>query len=75
MACAQACFVNAVARADASFITPFSYLTLVVAAVYDLLIFGVRPDWVSVSGAGIIIAGAALLAWREARRARPLPTR
>ncbi len=73
MACAQACFVNAVARADASFITPFSYLTLVVAAVYDLLIFGVRPDAVSITGAGIIIAGAALLAWREARRAKPRP--
>ncbi|WP_420397165.1 DMT family transporter [Nioella sp.] len=73
MACAQACFVNAVARADASFITPFSYLTLVVAAVYDLLIFGVQPDAVSITGAGIIIAGAALLAWREARRAKPMP--
>ncbi len=73
MACAQACFVNAVARADASFITPFSYLTLVVAAVYDLLIFGVQLDAVSITGAGIIIAGAALLAWREARRTRPRP--
>lgn len=68
MACAQACFVNAMARADASFITPFSYLTLVVAAGYDLAIFNVVPDPVSLSGAGIIIAGAALLAWREARR-------
>jgi len=73
MACAQACFVNAVARADASFITPFSYMTLVVAAAYDLMIFGVRPDTISIIGAGIIIAGAALLAWREARRPRPMP--
>lgn len=73
MACAQACFVNAVARADASFVTPFSYMTLVVAAAYDLMIFGVRPDTVSIIGAGIIIAGAALLAWREAHRPRPKP--
>lgn len=72
MACAQACFVNAVARADASFVTPFSYLTLVVAAAYDMAVFGVRPDATSVAGAGIIITGAALLAWREARRPRPM---
>jgi drug/metabolite transporter (DMT)-like permease len=73
MACAQACFVNAMARADASYVTPFSYLTLVFAALYDAALFGVLPDLVSVTGAAVIIAGAALLAWREslaARRAR-----
>jgi drug/metabolite transporter (DMT)-like permease len=73
MASAQACFVNAMARADASFVTPFSYLTLIFAALYDLVIFDVVPDAVSVSGATIIVAGAMLLAWREAvnRRIRP----
>ncbi len=65
MAAAQACFVNSMARADASFVTPFSYLTLVFAALYDLVIFGVIPTGLSIAGAGIIIAGAALLAWRE----------
>jgi drug/metabolite transporter (DMT)-like permease len=54
------------ARADASFITPFSYLTLVFAAVYDGVIFGVVPTAVSLIGALTIIGGAALLAWREA---------
>lgn len=73
MACAQACFVNALARADASFITPFSYMTLVVAAGYDRLFFAVRPDATSVTGAAIIVAGAALLAWREAHRPPPKP--
>lgn len=67
MACAQACFINAMSRADASFITPFSYLTLVFAAIYDAALFGVLPDATSLLGAGIIISGAALLAWREAR--------
>ncbi len=66
MASAQTCFVNAMARADASFVTPFSYLTLIFAALYDWAIFTVVPDWVSVLGAGIIVSGAALLAWREA---------
>ena len=69
MATAQACFVNAMARADASFITPFSYVTLIFATLYDLLIFDVWPDVISIIGAIIILGGASLLAWRE-RRAR-----
>ncbi|MBY4895063.1 DMT family transporter [Rhodobacteraceae bacterium N5(2021)] len=71
MAAAQACFVNAVARADASLVTPFSYLTLVFAALYDFAVFGVTPTGLSLLGATIIIAGAALLAWREARAKAP----
>ncbi len=67
MAMAQACFVNAVARADASFVTPFSYVTLIFASLYDLLIFDVWPDAVSYLGAAIILSGASLLAWRERR--------
>ena len=67
MATAQAFFINGMARADASFVAPFSYGTLIFAALYDLVVFDVVPDAVSILGAGIIIAGAALLAWREAR--------
>ncbi|SEQ12397.1 DMT family transporter [Thalassovita taeanensis] len=67
MGTAQVCFVNAVSRADASFIVPFSYGTLIFASLYDWGVFGAVPDAVSVLGACIIIAGAALLAWREAR--------
>ncbi|UWQ38359.1 DMT family transporter [Leisingera aquaemixtae] len=67
MACAQACFINGMARADASFVAPFSYATLVFAALYDFLGFGAVPDAISVLGACIILAGAAVLAWREGR--------
>lgn len=67
MAAAQTCFINAIARADASFVSPFWYATLVFAALYDALVFGVLPDWVSVLGAVVILTGAGLLAWREAR--------
>ena len=66
MAAAQTCFINAMARADASYVTPFSYLTLIFAAAYDWAIFKSVPDWISVLGAVIIVSGAALLAWREA---------
>lgn len=73
MACAQACFINAVGRADASFVTPFSYVTLIFAAIYDAAIFGQIPDGISWVGAAIIISGAALLAWRETRAKQPAP--
>ncbi len=67
MACAQTCYLNAMARAEASFVVPFSYATLLFAGLYDLAIFEVVPDTVTLLGAGIILAGAALLAAREAR--------
>ncbi len=67
MATAQTCFVNAMARTDASFITPFSYVTLIFASLYDIVIFDVIPDLISILGAAIVLTGATLLAWRERR--------
>ena len=66
MATAQAFFVNGMARADASFVAPFSYSTLIFAALFDALIFDVVPDVITWLGAGIIVAGAIWLALREA---------
>ena len=68
MATAQAFFVNGMARADASFVAPFSYATLLFAALYDLVFYAVQPDGVTMIGAAVIIAGALLLAYREARK-------
>lgn len=74
MATAQACFVNAMARADASFVAPFSYSTLLFAAALDALVFGTLPDTVSILGAATILAGALGLALREAQlRRAPRP--
>lgn len=72
MAAAQTCFVNAMARGDASYVAPFFYTALIFAGVYDGVVFGVWPDSVSLLGAAIILCGAALLLWREGRR-RPPP--
>ena len=70
MAAAQACYIQAMRRAEASYVAPFAYSTLVFAALYDFAVFTVIPDAVSVLGAATIVAGGALLAWREARRAK-----
>jgi drug/metabolite transporter (DMT)-like permease len=71
MALAQTCFINAMARADASFVAPFSYGTLIFAALYDVVFYKVIPDAVTLIGAAIIISGAILLAAREARAKKP----
>ncbi|WP_375691962.1 DMT family transporter [Pseudooceanicola sp. LIPI14-2-Ac024] len=73
MALAQICYVNAMRMADASFVVPFTYATLIWAALYDAAVFGVIPDLVSWTGAAVIVAGGVLLAWREARRGTPVP--
>lgn len=65
MACAQALFIQAVRRGDASFVTPFLYMTLVFAGVYDFLIFGAAPTANGWIGAALILAGALTIAWRE----------
>ncbi len=67
MAVAQTCFIQAMQRADASFVVPFSYATLVFAGLYDFAFFYEIPAVSSLLGAAVIVAGAALLAWREGR--------
>ncbi|MDO5658200.1 MAG: DMT family transporter [Paracoccus sp. (in: a-proteobacteria)] len=65
MACGQALNLLAMRRDDASFVVPFFYLTLIWAALFDLWVFGVLPDRVSVIGAAVLLAGALLLVWRD----------
>jgi drug/metabolite transporter (DMT)-like permease len=68
MAAAQACYINAMARAEASFVAPLGFATLVFATAYDAAWFGAWPDRVSMLGAAVILTGAGMLAWREAVR-------
>lgn len=65
---AQALFLQALRRGDASFIVPFFYTTLIFATLYDFAVFGERPPLTSYVGAGLIIAGALVIAWRERAR-------
>lgn len=68
MVTAQALFIRALRRGDASFVVPLFYATLIFAALYDLAIFGEVPTPWSALGAAMIIAGAVVLAWRERLR-------
>lgn len=72
MVSGQVLLLLAVARADASYVAPFFYLVLVWAALFDIAVFGVWPDWVTVTGGVIVVSGGLIMAWRESRL-RPVP--
>lgn len=65
MVIAQSFYIQAMKFADASFVVPFSYATLVFATLYDFAVFDVIPDSISMLGALVIIMGALFLAFRE----------
>ncbi len=67
----QALFIQSMRLAEASFVIPFFYATLVFAALYDVAVFGVVPAATSALGAGLIIGAALLQAARERRRKAP----
>ncbi len=69
---AQALFVLALRRGDVSFVSPLFYGTLIFAAVYDRVLYGVTPSQVSLFGIAVILTGAVLLGVSEHRRAKGL---
>ncbi|WP_206064809.1 DMT family transporter [Nitratireductor mangrovi] len=68
MVAAQALFLQALKRGDASFVVPLFYTTLVFAGVYDFAVFGETPTSYSLAGSALIIVGAIIIAWRERLR-------
>jgi drug/metabolite transporter (DMT)-like permease len=68
MAASQTLLIQAMKSADAGYAIPFSYVTLVFAALYDLALFGDWPDMASLAGMAVIVAGALLLALRTIRQ-------
>lgn len=66
----QFLFMSALKRAQASFILPFSYSTLIFAALYDLAVFAVLPTPAGIAGAALIVAGAGAVAWSGRRGSR-----
>ena len=64
MIVAQALFIQAMKRADASLTVPMFYTILVFAALFDLVVFGLIPSWSAVFGASLIVAGALVISLR-----------
>jgi S-adenosylmethionine uptake transporter len=54
---------------ETAVVAPFRYMSLLVALVLGLLVFGDWPDRLTLLGAGIVVATGLFTLWRE-RRAR-----
>ncbi|MBV7410146.1 DMT family transporter [Maritimibacter sp. DP1N21-5] len=65
-ACGQFFLIRAVQFAEAGAIAPFSYLGLLIAAFWGMVIFGDFPDLATWIGAAIIVA-AGLYVWHRER--------
>ena len=50
---------------DIGFIAPFRYTGLICALILGLLVFGEWPDWITMLGAGIVVATGIFTYWRE----------
>ena len=65
MILAQTLFIQAMKRGDASFVIPAFYSVLVFASLYDYAIYDVIPSLMALVGAGFIVSGALVLAFRK----------
>jgi len=67
--------MEAVARAPVSLLAAYEYTGIIWAFLFDLTLLGVALDIWSVSGALVVVAAAALVAYGQGRyAARPVTT-
>ena len=68
------CLIRALMLAEASAIAPFSYVGLIFAIFWGIVIFGEYPDALSYLGA-LVIAMSGIYVWhRELKATRPVPS-
>lgn len=72
-ACGMYLMARAYAAAEAQSLAPLQYTELIWAGVYGYLLFNETPRPEVISGAAVIVAACALLAWDERRRGRVRP--
>jgi len=73
MAGGQVCNIKALRGADASFILPFSYSTLLFVTLYDFLIYSFKPDMTSYIGASVIMFSVAIMTWHQIKSSQKNP--
>ncbi len=62
---AHIAMTEAVARAPVSTLAPFEYTAMLWALLFDLLVFAVLPEPMSLGGAVLVVAAAALVAFAD----------
>ena len=66
----QAIFLKAVTIAEASFVAPFYYATLLWAALIGVVVFGEVPGWPLILGASLIVGSGIYVSWRGTAAAK-----
>jgi drug/metabolite transporter (DMT)-like permease len=66
------CIIMALRTGDISAVAPFRYSALLWAMLFGYLVFGDRPDAMTVTGAAIIVLSGLYAFYRERVRARPV---
>tara|TARA_B100001996_G_C18614629_1_gene575195 strand:+ start:128 stop:1006 length:879 start_codon:yes stop_codon:yes gene_type:complete len=61
----QFCFLEALKRAELSFVAPFFYNTLIFVIIFDYIIYNSFPDNISLLGSAIIIIGGIIVYWKK----------
>ncbi|MEM8576443.1 MAG: DMT family transporter [Pseudomonadota bacterium] len=59
------CIVLAMRVGEVSFVTPFRYSRILFALVIAMVFFGERPDTLTLTGCGIVVASGLYMLWRE----------
>ncbi|MBK4216063.1 DMT family transporter [Paracoccus caeni] len=72
-AAGYAALVASTRQGEASVIAPFRYTRLGFALIVAALVFGERPDAMTLAGAGLIALAGGYAMWREATRRRRTP--
>ena len=72
--CGQICLTYAYAHAPAGFVSPFSYLGILIAAGLDFAVWHQVPGWQIWAGSSIVIFSGLYIVWRETLRKVPQPT-
>ncbi len=64
----QVCMTHAYAKAPTSYVTSFSYLSIIIAALMDFIVWHHVPGWPIWLGSSIVISSGLYIVWHEARK-------
>lgn len=67
----QGCYIKGMSEGDAAVMAPVDYTRLVFALVLGYLWFSEVPDWLTMAGAGVVIASTLYITIRESRLGVP----
>lgn len=65
----------AYAHAPAAYVAPFTYLAMLFAVFWDVVIWGVWPGWEIYTGSAVIIGSGLFIVYWEAKKKRDISTR